>query len=520
MSVGFVREWPAPAYRLVRPAAFVCAVAAASVAAGWTMSMIAERFGSRAPAILVAIPLAIWLCSRTARTFLLAPAIVFLSFPIGLRPLPLGLNIVKVAVVLACGAVVLRRLTLSRSPLSWSPSLTWAAMLLGWCFAITPLAVSADLAVKQDEILAAGIILAAAVCSVCVNSNALRQLMAVFVVGSAITAAVAIPAARHVQAVNGGTSVTDRVAGDFGSPNQLGSLSAMATLVALGLLLAPGQRRLRIVAAASLIPLFLALTLSFSRGAWIGMIIGLAYLLFRLRRARRAGLAVFTVLLLAGLIFRPSSGGQTQLGVVRERLANLTVASPYDARVAVWHEAQRQIETRPWTGYGPGSFSIAATRSGSQLYSFTADHAHDLLLTWAAGTGIVGALLVIALSVSIARRLGLTISAARGTNHADEALLVGIAASFLTVLGQGIVDYTLPNSVIFFAVWALIGAVLGISNRTDAQFGSPVLPTRYHQTEQRGAIESLHRSDRDGYVSSQRPFWNDEEDTVRFADDL
>jgi putative inorganic carbon (hco3(-)) transporter len=520
MSVGFVRERPAPAYRLVRPTAVVCAVAAASVAAGWTLSMITERFGSRAPAILVGIPLGIWLWSRAARAFPLAPALVFLSFPIGLRSLPLGLNIVKVAVVLACGAVVLDRLTLNRSPLSWSPSLTWAAMLLGWCFAITPLAVSADLAEKQDEILAAGIILAAATCSVCVSSQALRRLMAVFVAGSAVTAAVAIPAARHFQAVNGGTSVTDRVAGDFGSPNQLGSLSAMAALVALGLLLAPGQRRLRIVAGVSLVPLVLALTLSFSRGAWIGMIIGLAYLLFRLRRARRAGLAVLTVLLLAGLIFHPSSGGQTQLGVVRERIANLTVASPNDARVAIWHEAERQVETRPWTGYGPGGFSIAATRSGSQLYSFTADHAHDLLLTWGAGTGIVGALLVIALCVSIARRLGLTMSAARGANHADEALLVGIAASLLTVLGQGIVDYTLPNSVIFFAVWALIGAVLGISNATDAQLGSPVLHARYHQTEQRGTIESLHRSDGDGYVSSQRHIGNDQEHSVRFPDDL
>ena len=70
------------------------------------------------------------------------------------------------------------------------------------------------------------------------------------------------------------------------------------------------------------------------------------------------------------------------------------------------------------------------------------------------------------------------ISAARGTNHADEALLVGIAASFLTVLGQGIVDYTLPNSVIFFAVWALIGAVLGISNtdRCSVRFASSAYP--------------------------------------------
>jgi putative inorganic carbon (hco3(-)) transporter len=498
MSLGSIRQRLAATHRLLRPAAFVSAFAIGSVAGGWTMSMIAERFGSKAPAVLVAIPLAIWLCSLTARAFVLAPALVFLSFPLGLRPLPLSLNIVKAAVVVACGAVVLRRLTLNRSPLAWSPPLTWAALLLGWCFAITPVAVSPDLAVKQDEILAAGIVLAAAVCAVCVSYKALRHLMVVFVAGSAITAAIAIPAARHFEAVNGGTSITDRVAGDFGSPNQLGSLSAMAILVAFGLLLAPGQRRLRLAAAVSLIPLLLALTLSFSRGAWIGMFIGLAYLLFRVRRARRAGLAVFAVLLAVGLILRPSAGGHTQLGIVRERLANLTVASPYDARVAVWHEAERQIATRPWTGYGPGGFSIAATKSGSQLYSFTADHAHNLLLTWAAGTGIVGALLVIGLSLSIALRLGRTISALRGAKHADEALLVGIAASFLTVLGQGIVDYTLPNSVIFFAVWGLIGAVLGISNATDVQSRSPMVSTRYHQTEQRGAIESLHRPDRGG----------------------
>ena len=42
----------------------------------------------------------------------------------------------------------------------------------------------------------------------------------------------------------------------------------------------------------------------------------------------------------------------------------------------------------------------------------------------------------------------------------DRAVMLGCAAALLTVLGQGIVDYTLGNPVIHIAFWTLVGALL------------------------------------------------------------
>jgi len=147
--------------------------------------------------------------------------------------------------------------------------------------------------------------------------------------------------------------------------------------------------------------------------------------------------------------------------VVGFLLGALTFASPYDDRRQIWAEAIREMKAKPWLGYGPGDFPVSSLRTGSDTSSVYALHAHNLWLTWGAETGIPAVAIIVGLTAAVgfaARR------ATRGANNRgdreDRAIVVGVTAALITVLGQGLVDYTLRNVVIFTALWGLIGALL------------------------------------------------------------
>jgi O-antigen ligase len=104
---------------------------------------------------------------------------------------------------------------------------------------------------------------------------------------------------------------------------------------------------------------------------------------------------------------------------------------------------------------------VASVASTSESRTTYAVHAHNLFLTWAAETGLPGAACIIGLCVHAglrarrARRFAL-----RNAHPVDAAIVAGSAAALVAVVGQGLVDYTLRNSVIFVAVCGLVGLLL------------------------------------------------------------
>jgi O-antigen ligase len=207
----------------------------------------------------------------------------------------------------------------------------------------------------------------------------------------------------------------------------------------------------------------MGLLFSFSRGAWVGMVVGLAVLALNLRQARRilfaVGLSVVPVATLMGA-FAPDA---PQIGVVGERLSSIVgQKSPYEYRPQIWAEARREIESRPLVGDGPGNFPVASQRSTAQAEStFFADHAHNFLLTWAAEAGLPAMALLIGLTVHV------TVLVRRARRHAvfegrhrDVALLAGLTAAFTALMTQGLVDYPLRHSVVFIALLGLLGFLL------------------------------------------------------------
>ena len=117
--------------------------------------------------------------------------------------------------------------------------------------------------------------------------------------------------------------------GTFVHPNELGAFCAMGALVAAGLALGGRSRARRLLAGATMLILLAGLTLSFARGAWIGLALGLLYLLWTLPSARRAAVVIgVPLVVIAALAGSFSTAGKTQIQVVGERVGAIKATSP------------------------------------------------------------------------------------------------------------------------------------------------------------------------------------------------
>lgn len=445
-------------------------VIALSTAGGAGLAAIGSRFGSLAPALIIGIPLLLVMIVAVLADPRIGIIAVFATFPLGAVAIPAGFASLQIteAVVLAVGAlIILRRLGERRTPLPWEPALWWALALLGWSLVSLPGALDQELAIKQVLQLVGGLVFVCVVIAACRDFDDVRMILGGLTVISVVVAILALASGEEMRAALGGSVVGGRATGPFDQPNQLGAFCAVTAVIAAGLMFGARTRRNQLLCAFALALLTGGLLLSLSRGAWVGTTLAIIFLLASLKQARRGILAFSVPLLVVAFLLGSFEAESPQLEVVGQRVRAFTVLSPYDGRDQIWAEARREIIERPVTGFGPGNFPIASTRSGSESTTVRPHHAHNLLLTWAAETGLPGALAIIGLGVAlflVGRRAARAVAEKRGED--DRAVVVSLQAGLIAVAGQGIVDYTLRNSVLFLVFWAIIGALLAADRTT------------------------------------------------------
>lgn len=446
----------ASAARLSVPAA-----ALAAVAMGYVLAVGSGRFGSHGP---LAMLLAVGLPATALGVFVdprLGVLAVFASFPVGFTALPIGLDVVQAAIVAVTVLVVLRRLRAEGAVLEWSPAFWWVAALLAWTLLGTPGAADPSLAMRRLPPMAAELLFGAAIVTVCRTRRDVRLVAAGLVAVVAVVGLSTVGGAGRVSTELGGSVVSGRAEGIFSEPNQLGSFSALGALVGLGLALGVRTRRARMLAAVGAAGAIVGMLLSFSRGAWIGFGMGVIVLVVQVPSARRmlaVGSAVLFVFAGTYGALRPQS---PEVTVVGQRFKSLTgEKNPYDDRPAVWAEARREIAVDPLTGHGLGNFPLVAQRSTSRSHTSFPPHAHNLLLNFGAETGVPGMALILGFGAHLALLTRRAVRRMRAAGRMrDAAVLAGLAAAALSVFGQGFVDYVLWSSVVFTAVWVVLGAL-------------------------------------------------------------
>ena len=236
----------------------------------------------------------------------------------------------------------------------------------------------------------------------------------------------------------------------YGDPNDLAYMLATTLPFTLWLTRQRGWRR---VAALCMIAVILpTLALTFSRGAWLAIAAGVAWLVVRERRYR-------TVVVVAALIgaaplvwFVTAHEQQVTTGLSAKSLA---AGSNVTNRLAFYHVATELTDAHPVLGVGPGNFPLYLNEVGGGPSEAATFVVHNAYLEVAAELGLPALALFLTYLVLVFRRASVNAS----PDGFDVALRVALV---IAIVGA------LPLSEQYYApLWVLGGlaTVLSASDR-------------------------------------------------------
>jgi putative inorganic carbon (hco3(-)) transporter len=148
--------------------------------------------------------------------------------------------------------------------------------------------------------------------------------------------------------------------------------------------------------------LAIGIILSWSRGAWLGLIAGAGtVLVFRSRRSAIIATGIAILGLLAILLFGMGWMPQTIMGRIGVLGSYLADADPgrteiTDANFAVlerlahWQAGQRMFGDHPWLGVGIGNYASAYETYALPHWYVPLGHAHNVFINFLAETGAIG----------------------------------------------------------------------------------------------------------------------------------
>ncbi|MEB3242242.1 MAG: IctB family putative bicarbonate transporter [Cyanobacteriota bacterium] len=266
---------------------------------------------------------------------------------------------------------------------------------------------------------------------------------------------------------------TVRIYSSLDNPNLLaGYLLPILPLAAVAALRWSGWPR-RLFALASLALGLVALVLTYSRGAWMGMVASLALLaLLLVLRHTRAWPPLWRRLVPIVLL----GGGAlalvlliTQVEPLRVRVMSLVAGredSSNNFRMNVWTSVLRMIQDRPWLGIGPGNTAFNLIYPLYQQPKFNALSAYSIPLEWLVEAGLPGLVCGAGLFFS-AMATGL-----RQWRATGPLVLPALAAvaSFLGLAVQGLTD------TIFFRPEVQLIALFSLATLAASARGAGATP--------------------------------------------
>ena len=268
--------------------------------------------------------------------------------------------------------------------------------------------------------------------------------------------------------------------------NQLGGTLLFVLPLALSVLIAPAGESGRGGKAVAAVRLFagvvtlllgLALVLTQSRGAWVGMIAGLLCILAtrwawgKWVVASAMGVALllwrfFWSPLLPSLMFRAFDSAAT----IPTPWGNVTMAS----RLAIWSQAISRIRESPLLGCGLGTFRSLYGSASSAVSPFDVGyaHAHNVFLQAAYDLGLPGLvayLAVLILAVQMSSR------ALQPGGGLARAVAIGCLSAQVAYHTYGLADVVTLGSkpgVLWWALLALVASLDRVAAEQEATFAS------------------------------------------------
>ncbi|MGB1287396.1 MAG: O-antigen ligase family protein, partial [Aggregatilineales bacterium] len=276
-----------------------------------------------------------------------------------------------------------------------------------------------------------------------------------------------------------------RAFGTFGQPNPFGGFMGLLIPLVLMLLLAylrriyhqyqAGQRLsvIQVIPAAtyglSSVLMIAAIFASWSRGAWLGLIIALGVMLFVLpRKLWQSILLAGTLCILvatmwtAGLL--PQSvtariASSTEEFFIFDDVRGVTITPENYAvveRLAHWQAALNMTREHPWLGVGLGNYEIVYEQYRLMAWQPPLGHAHNYYLNIFAEAGLFGLLSYLFLWS------GMFYITWRARQHPDfmmRYLCIGLLGTWTYLMVHSLLDNLYVNNI-FLHLGVLIGLVL------------------------------------------------------------
>jgi O-antigen ligase len=398
----------------------------------------------------------------------LAP-LELLSFQLG----GAGISPAEAVLALSGGGWAVSRLVQGEAPFAPSP--------LGWPLGLMVLSLVPGIAIVTDPftvikvlVLWSAFFLVYQMIALEGTRDTVQSLLFVLAVSGAVVGAIAVikSGGSAPQLVGGGEEAIGRASGSFGHPNTLATFEGLALPGALALGL-KGPALVRPIALVSFGVIFAGLALSLSRGGLLA-VAGALVMMLAWAPFRRTALVAGVVIVVVALAGANPLGETQQAQVLSQRLESVTYsAGGVDPRFRLWEVTPQIIADHPVIGVGENAFPEVALRYGLLLGTSgsTYEHAHNIPLTIAAELGLVGLAVFLWLLVALVRVL----LRAYRVAPAERGFVLAVAAAFVALALQGLVDYTLRSAIIVGVIFALAGCATVLA-RGDEHARAPGVP--------------------------------------------
>jgi O-antigen ligase len=249
-------------------------------------------------------------------------------------------------------------------------------------------------------------------------------------------------------------SVKTRIYGTYSNPNFYAEYLILLISATLALTFEE-KGLLRGVAAALMGLEAVALLLTFTRGSWLALVIGLIVAITMVDARYLWGLFGAAVLAMV------ASAG------IRQRVLSIfSLEGTASFRLRLWRLAGTIIKQHPWVGVGIGKFIDAFKQVSVQHpelgTGFLVYGAHNSYFTLSAETGIIGGLAFAFLILSVCKMgvfYGTRMAGDMSARLRNAALTVGIVAFAFNALTSN--SFQHPQAAVFFFVLAGLQAGLG-----------------------------------------------------------
>lgn len=254
------------------------------------------------------------------------------------------------------------------------------------------------------------------------------------------------------------SAITARAYSTFGNPNVYAVFLIVTTIFSLALAVDNvDESSFFFYAGASLLN-SVSLALTWSRGAWLAVILAaLAFIIIRSRRAPKL-LLIPAMLIPVALLFIPKSFVERLFSAFN--LGDTSVAS----RLSIWRSSLRMFFDNVFIGIGVGEEAFTEEFLKYAEDSVTAPHSHNLFLEIGCEIGIFALLFFIYLLIIRVQHRATYARYVRNSSVDNISTLSGTALFALLIFGMSdYIWYSSSTYYLFWVVFAIGSATLRIS---------------------------------------------------------